>query len=81
MTPRASPYRRRSSLIWRVSLLACFLVVAASCFALWLSQWLTLWGAFWVCSGVAIPVTIYVMRRPLSPAASASMVRNSGRRT
>jgi nitrogen fixation/metabolism regulation signal transduction histidine kinase len=67
MTPRASPHRRRSSLIWRVSLLACFLVVAASCFALWLSQWLTLWGAFWVCSGVAIPVTIYVMRRPLSP--------------
>jgi signal transduction histidine kinase len=64
-------HRRRSSLIWRVTLIACALVAAAVAAALLLERWLgdpVLAGAIVV--AVIVPLVVVGVRWPLSPMAS-----------
>jgi len=68
MTAPSPARRRRRSLIWRIGLLACVLVAAAVALALQVEAWV---GdpvrAAEITLAIALPTTIYVMRRPLSP--------------
>ena len=68
MTP---PHRRRSSLIWRVTLIACALVAVAVAAALALDAWLRdplLAGG--IVLAVIVPLTASAVRWPLSPMAA-----------
>ena len=68
MAPAA---RRRSSLAWRVTLIACALVVAAVAAALALARWLDdpVIGGL-VALAILLPVTLSAIRQPLRPALS-----------
>jgi len=62
------PARRRSSLIWRLALVACALIAIAVALALLVQSWVDdalVAGA--VAIGVMIPITIAAIRGPLSP--------------
>jgi signal transduction histidine kinase len=62
---------RRSSLIWRVTLVACALVALAVALALLLDDWLgdpLAAGAITI--AVMVPVTLFAVRHPLSPMAA-----------
>jgi len=66
--PAARARRRRGSLITRLSIIACALVVAAVVLALELADWLgdpVVAGA--IVLGVLLPVTLSLVRHPLSP--------------
>jgi nitrogen fixation/metabolism regulation signal transduction histidine kinase len=70
MTAPVKP-RRRSSLSWRIALVACAVVMVAVCTALLLQAWLgdpLVAGA--IALAVLLPITIYAVTRPLSPMAS-----------
>jgi nitrogen fixation/metabolism regulation signal transduction histidine kinase len=68
MTPPSPPSRRRSSLSWRVALVGCGLVGAAIATPLILQRWLDgPWVTAAVSAALLLPLTIYVMRRPLAP--------------
>ena len=72
-TPPADRRRpgRRSSLLWRVTLLACALVVIAVAAALALASWLDdPWLAAAITLAVLVPATLLVVRHPLSPMAA-----------
>jgi nitrogen fixation/metabolism regulation signal transduction histidine kinase len=68
MPPAPRPARRRSSLAWRVALVACAPVVVAVAVALVLQDWLAdpvVAGA--VALAILFPITIAAVRSPLSP--------------
>ena len=67
MSVPAAARRRRSSLAWRVALVACGLVAGAVALALVLARWLEPVGAALVALAIALPVTLYAARRPLAP--------------
>ena len=63
--------RRRSSLIWRVTLIACALVAIAVGGTLALASWI---DDPWLTAGIAVvvlvPLTMWAVRRPLAPMAA-----------
>ncbi|CAN5556145.1 HAMP domain-containing sensor histidine kinase [soil metagenome] len=60
--------RRRTSLTWRIALLAFVLVALGIGFVVWLASWL---GELRLAAGIALtvmfPLTLYAMSRPLVP--------------
>jgi nitrogen fixation/metabolism regulation signal transduction histidine kinase len=61
---------RRSSIIWRVTLIACALLAVAIALAVVLASRLDTWIAAAITFGVMAPVTIWAVRSPLSPMAA-----------
>jgi signal transduction histidine kinase len=61
---------RRSSIIWRVTLVACAVVAVAIALALLLARWLDPLLAGAIAFGVLVPVAMWAVRSPLSPMAA-----------
>src|SRR4051812_41737657 len=63
----ATRRRRRSSLVWRVALIACALVGAGAGLAVVLADWVEPWVAVLVTLAIMVPVTLFVVLSLLAP--------------